>query len=114
MQINIASDSFSKSRIAMEFVDNLEAHEIELSLKDSIMYYEFPLFKEIDQTIEIYPSFTIISPNHGLIIIKLDERSHRTISDRDMRKLFEDIDQLYGLFLSKLIKFPRLKKIVIN
>ncbi len=109
MQINIVSDNFSKSTISMQLVDFIESEQASLDLEDSIVYYEFPLFKEVNQSI-LYPSFTIVSPNYGIILIQCDDRTNRTITKNDAITLFEYTDQLSNFIFSKLIKVPSLRK----
>jgi len=103
LQINIASDSFSKNDIAKELVDFIESHQTSLSLEDSILYYEFPLFKEVNEEI-LYPKFKIVSPYYGIVIIQSDSRTHRTASNSEINKLYEFTDQLNSYIYAKLIK----------
>lgn len=109
MQINITSPNFEKNKTAKQLVDILEVDQKDLDLEKATLYYEFPLFKELDEGLE-YPSFMIISPKHGIIIIQCDERTQRTISDEELSKLYSSTDQIYSFLFSKLIKIPNLRK----
>lgn len=109
MQINIASPHFSSDPAAMAFVDELENRQSELLISDSILYYEFPLFKEIDEAID-YPSFMLISPLHGIIIIQCDDRSHRVLNEVEIEKLYKHTEQIYSSVFGKLIKIERLRR----
>jgi superfamily I DNA and RNA helicase len=109
MQINIASEGYSQNRLAEQIVDYLEVHQDALGLNDAVLYYEFPLFKELDENVE-YPSFMIISPNHGVIIIQCDERSQRTLTEELIQQLNEGVEQLYSFVFSKLIKIANLRR----
>lgn len=108
MQINITSPSFAQDSIAMQIVDYFEQNQHDLNIEEATLYYEFPLFKEIDEDIE-YPTIMIISPNHGIFIIKSDDRTSRTLTSSGSRYLISVTEQLYSFVYSKLIKVPSLR-----
>ncbi|YBV93575.1 ATP-binding domain-containing protein (plasmid) [Bacillus sp. PK9-021] len=109
MEIMIPTASFNEDSLANELVNELEKNQSELELQNASLYHQFPLFKELDQEIE-YPSFLLISPNHGLIIIQTDDRSERTLGKEDLEKLYDFTEQIYSYLFAKLIKIPNLRK----
>jgi superfamily I DNA and RNA helicase len=109
LQTSITSDSFSKNTFANQFVDYIELHQEELALAEGVLYYEFPMFKEINEEI-LFPSFCIISPSHGVLFIVGDDRTQRTLNRDDLEILYKRSDQLYNLIFSKLLKIPKLRK----
>lgn len=107
MQYNITSEEFINDEISLKFVENLKQSGIFDG--DTVLYYEYPLFKEIDEAV-IFPSFTIISKNHGVIIINVGELSKRGLLEFDITAAKEKLSQIYGQFYSKFIKYPTLKR----
>ena len=109
MQINITSPNFENDMIAKQFVTEIENKQNELAIRDATLYYEFPLFKNLDELPE-YPKFMFISPNHGILLVQCDERSYRSLSQEEMKKLNEYLTQIYSTIYSIMIKYPVLRK----
>ncbi|MBC1919137.1 ATP-binding domain-containing protein [Listeria booriae] len=108
MEVMIPLAKFDEDYIAKEIVDNFKEMSDELNLKEATLYHEFPLFKEVGQEIE-YPSFLLISPNHGLIVIQTDMRSNRTINDEEFVKLEQHTEQIFTYLFTRLLKVPELR-----
>jgi superfamily I DNA and RNA helicase len=109
MQKTIRSQSFYSDNASQALVRYLEANEESLNLKDSILHYNFPIFKNFDEEIQ-YPSLTLISPVHGIHIFQCDSRSKRQLNSNILIKIDEELSQIYSSILSKLIKNKNLRK----
>lgn len=109
LQSSITSDRFSNNAFANTFVDYIEQHQTELSLEEGILYYEFPIFKEVNGEI-LFPSFCVVSRTHGVLFVVGDDRSQRTLANIDLEVLYKRSDQLNNFIFSKLLRIPRLKR----
>lgn len=109
IEVVIPSSNFNNNTEAIQFIEYLKEKDEELKLNDATVYYNYPLFREFDEKAQA-PSFFIVSPIHGILIINLDRRDERTLNDIQMEKSIEDIDYIYTQILSKLIKIPSIRK----
>jgi superfamily I DNA and RNA helicase len=108
ININITSNRFSKDELAQNFINDIEQNQEELNLDNSNLYYEFPMYKSVDEATE-YTTFMIISPYHGIIMLQCDDRSHRSLSEEELNILLENLTQMYTTIFSNLIKLPNLR-----
>lgn len=109
MQFNITSPRFTEDELAQRFINEIEAQQNELSFEDAILYYEFPMYRSIDERPD-YTSFMIISPQHGIIMIQCDDRSFRSLNETEIEKLYNDLSQMYSTVFANLIKIPALRR----
>ncbi|WP_214818425.1 DEAD/DEAH box helicase [Exiguobacterium sp. s59] len=109
IEIIIPHSDFETDIEAVKFVNYLKDHQEELSLQDSKLYYRYPLLKEFDENLR-FPGFMIVSPLHGIIIFSKNEKSDRTFDDDQIFNLYEELDELFGFVLARLIKIPNLRK----
>ncbi|QZY88559.1 DEAD/DEAH box helicase [Exiguobacterium acetylicum] len=109
IEIIIPHSDFEADIEAVKFVDYLKNHQEELSLQNSKLYYRYPLLKEFDENLR-FPGFMLVSPLHGIIIFSKDNQSNRTFDEEKIFGLYEDLDELFGFILARLIKIPNLRK----
>lgn len=100
---------FSSNTSAVKIVDYLDNNQKKLNLEDASVYYKYPMFKEYNQDPQ-YPDLFIISPSHGLLIIKVCSSGKRTLDETIIENELDILDEIYGQVLSKLIKLPSLKQ----
>jgi len=107
MEKFILSQSFYDDQISQDLVRVLDLNEQSLNLSNAIIYYNFPIFRNIDEEIQ-YPSLMLVSPRHGISIFQCDN-----ILDRDQNKLKyidEKTSQIYNYLVSKLRTNKNLRK----
>lgn len=109
LEIIIPSAEFNSNQEAINFVNYLKENQGKLKLENATIYYNYPLFREYDEKAQS-PSFFIISPLHGIIIINLENRDERALSNVLLEQEIEDLDFIYSQILSKLIKIASLRK----
>lgn len=109
LEIIIPTSEFNQNREAVDFINYLKENAIALKLEEASVYYNYPLFKEFDERAKS-PSFFIVSPVHGIIIINFDKRNERMLTNTLLEQEIEDLDFIYSQVLSKLIKIPSLRK----
>jgi len=109
MQKNITDEEYYSDKAAKGILEFLESKEDELELKDSVIYYNFPMFKELDDELQ-YPSLCIVSRNYGVILVVTDNKLEREINEEHLEKIDDKLSQLYSLIHAKLFKVKNLKK----
>ncbi|RZT15562.1 DEAD/DEAH box helicase [Fictibacillus sp. BK138] len=109
LEVVIPFSEYNNDDEAIAFVKHLQENQKNLKLENATIYYKFPMFKEFDEEVKA-PGFLIISPVHGVIIITKENKSHRMLDDEAIDVIYEEIDSIYSLILSKLIKITGLRK----
>lgn len=100
----ILSDSISKL-----ILTSLEAEEVNLNLKDSYLYYDFPVYKDLDDTVLI-SKILLISPHHGIILIETLSSTTQDDFKKDVKQAEAKLDQVYSAILARLIRNKNLRK----
>lgn len=109
LEVVIPTFEFNNNPEAISFIDYLKTNAEKLKLDEATIYYNYPLFREFDEGVHA-PSFFIISPFHGIVIMNFDKRDERTLNEKLMEEAIEDLDYIFSHILSKLIKIPSLRK----
>lgn len=109
LEVVIPFSEYNNDAEAISFVKHLQDNQQDLKLESATIYYKFPMFKEFDEEVKA-PSFLIISPIHGVVIVTKENRSHRMLNNEGIDEIYEETDSIYSLILSKLIKITGLRK----
>lgn len=108
MNINPETRFFSQDNLAVEFIEFLEENQSKLNLNSSEIYYNYPLYRDIEGDL-IKTHVLIISENHGVIIVGISratDQNKNDIIDNDDENLGDVFNQIY----SRLIKNKNLKR----
>lgn len=109
MQINITDEEYYSDDATKTLLEYLEEKEKVLGLEDGCVYYNFPMFKELDEELQ-YPSLCIVSKRHGVILILADNVIEREINSSYLEKIDEKLSQIYSSLHAKFFKVKKLKK----
>ncbi|MEH2124322.1 hypothetical protein [Nostoc sp.] len=109
MEKNILSQAFYNDPTSQNLVRFLDENERLLNIYDAIIYYNFPIFKNIDEEIQ-YPSLMLISPRHGIFIFQCENSSNREMNENKIQYIDEQTSQLYNFVVSKLRTNKSLRK----
>lgn len=109
LEIIIPDSKFNNNPEAIQFIEFLKENADDLKLNEATVYYNYPLFREFDEETHA-PSFFIVSPYHGIIIINFNKKDERTLNSSAMEEAIEDLDYIYSQILSRLIKITSLRK----
>lgn len=107
MDINAITNEYYNDDASQMLIKLIEKKELEL--KDSIVYYNFPIFKEMDEDI-IYPDICIVSKKYGVILILTDNSYERTINEEYLILRDEKLSQIYSLINGKFMKVRELRE----
>lgn len=109
MERQFASAQLKTDQPARSLVQHLTEREAKLELQDSIVYYDFPLFRDDVNT--LYRSNILLaSPNHGVLLFQTSALGDQIEDRENIDDLDENLAQLYSLVLSKLLKSRTLRK----
>jgi superfamily I DNA and RNA helicase len=84
---------------AKQIIDYLSENQENLGLTSSLIFYNFPLFREEEQL--LVAELVIASPNHGVILISTAPTGIRLAEER--------LDGAYNQIFARLVKYPRLR-----
>jgi len=104
MKINSREKSYKVNGIAYSLINYLQVHESVLNLVESSLYYDFPIFKDVDGDIVI-SQVLLISVNHGIILVSLSSNG-----DSSDESLANNIDQLHSIVFSRLLRNKNLRR----
>ena len=110
MEKNITCPEYYSDEATKTLLEYLDSQQALFELNDSSIYYNFPMFKELDQDLQ-YPSLCIVSKKHGVILVLTDDILEREINEQYLNNLDEKLSQLYSSIHSKFFKVKALKKI---
>ena len=113
MEVNILTQDFYSDKAAQGLVEYLRKNEQRLEIVDAVLYYKFPLFKNVDENV-YSPSIMLVDAIHGILLFRCDSRSVRELEANGLSNSLQKIDaalsEVYNFVLSKLIKNRNLRK----
>lgn len=109
MEKNITAEEYYNDEASKLLINHLESNDEKYGLENAEIYYNYPLFRELDDELR-FPSFMLISKNYGIILIQTDSRTERSLDNSEIIKLDEEISHIHSLTFSRLIKEKKLKK----
>lgn len=100
----IIATELSPGGLDNTILDYLEENQELLNLKESILYFGFPVFKDYDE-FSVKSKFAILSPFHGLILIYTTNNHSISSDDEKLEQLFSFIDG--ALKKSKILRLNK-------
>lgn len=105
----ILSPKLEDDLIAQEFIGFIENNCEDLRLDEAMIFYDYPLYKDIDDTLYRTP-ILLLSRNHSILIVQpVTATFTRGVSD-EILHIDSILDQLSSIILSKLIKSKILRR----
>ncbi|QDV69028.1 hypothetical protein Poly24_27420 [Rosistilla carotiformis] len=112
MQIFPSKQQFKKFPAAEALLDVLEANEGRLGLKESVLYHNFPLYRDEEGGI-IVADAMLLSPCHGVVGFALTNAGPGASSD-ELSACIPVVEQLPAHVHSRLIRNKSLRKSSVN
>lgn len=100
----IIATEISPTGIDGEILVQLEKNQKELGLKDAVVYYGFPVFKDYEDS-PVKSKFAILSKNHGIILIYTTNKHEIERDDESLSQLFSHLEST--LKKSKVIRVSK-------
>lgn len=108
MNINPEIRFFPEDSLAIELLRFLELNQETLGLSDSEVYYNYPLYRDLEGDL-IRTHVLIISKNHGVIIAGISKTTDAT-SGKDLNVSDKNLGEAFNQIYSRLIKNKNLKR----
>lgn len=103
MEKVISSTRLKSDPLARGIIDYLSSQENKLNLEDSVLYYDFPIFRDYEERL-YQPSLLLLDKNRGIYIIR--------VAGTALEIEKEDIllGELHSLLYAKLLNSKQLRK----
>src|SRR6266498_2354388 len=101
MEIFPKQDVFRSDPTARSLLSYLRDHEAELSLRDALVFCEFPLFREEEEL--LVAKLVLLSPLHGVLLISTAD------GVRNQEATKEQLEGTFNQVFARLVKVPRLR-----
>lgn len=86
----------------------LHVHERELSLEDSMMYFDFPVYKELDAEILVAQTM-VLSKRYGVILFKVAQQTDGRSFDDSISSEIDILNKLYSIVFTRILRNDKLK-----
>lgn len=86
----------------------LKAHEAELSLDKSQVFFDFPVYKELDEGI-LVAQVMVLSRVHGVMLFEVAQQTDGAIFDEQQQEEIERLNNLYSMVFTRLLRNDKLK-----
>lgn len=88
--------------------DCLSSHEREMSLTGSQMYFDFPVYKELDEGILVAQAM-VLSRHHGVLLFKVAQQTDAASFEAQLQSEINNLNNLYSMVFTRLLRNDRLK-----
>ncbi|WP_281994780.1 DEAD/DEAH box helicase [Ruegeria faecimaris] len=109
MEIIITTNRWKNDPNSRQLVEYLQANEAQLSLEQSILYYDFPSYADYDAS-TFRPDVLIFSPSLGFVAVRFLDSSLFQRSSEGLEELDAALDDFVGNLHSRLVKSRLLRK----
>lgn len=96
MNLILSSDKYYSDTISKELVDYLREN---VDLKDAIVYYQYPIYMDIDDK-ALSPKLLVVSPHYGVLILNCESVN----TTEGLLEIDEETSLIENYLFSKLIK----------
>jgi superfamily I DNA and RNA helicase len=109
MELNATGKHLDADRAARDLTEILRSNEDELGLKEAQLYYDFPLYKDLDGTLVI-SKVLLVSPVHGVIAIGTSNVTSREDVSAELLSIENNQDEVFASLFARLIRNNSLRK----
>ena len=88
--------------------DCLSNHEEEIALTGSQMYFDFPVYKELDEGI-LVAQVMVLSPHHGVLLFKVAQQTDAASFEAQLQREIDNLNNLFSMVFTRLLRNDRLK-----
>jgi len=109
MEINLDEKRLKSDSTLWNLIRFLLENDKRLGLMGAQLYYDFPVLKDSDDNV-IIAKLLLLSPNHGIVIMTTLNTAIAGNAERDLKQAYEDLEHVFSLIYSKLIRTRQLRK----
>lgn len=110
MEINTTGEHVKADPVAWDLIQSLEEKQTELGLGEAQLYYDFPIFKDLDGVVVI-AKVLLVSLRHGLIAIGTSDVTSRQENVLgELQEVNDHLDQVFSLLYSRLVRSKELRR----
>lgn len=88
--------------------DCLSNHEAELGLAGSQMYFDFPVYKELDEDILVAQTM-VASKQHGLFLFRVSQQTDEVSFEEHVNDDVNRLNKLYSFVFTRILRNDKLK-----
>lgn len=88
--------------------DCLNGYEKELGLQGSSMYFDFPVYKELDAEILIAQTM-VLSKRYGVLLFKVAQQTDGRSFDENLAFEIDTLNKLYSIVFTRILRNEKLK-----
>lgn len=89
-------------------VDCLERHSKQMSLDDGQVYFDFPVYKALDEGVLVAQTM-VISRYHGVMLFKVSQETNGTAFDALLDEEIETLNRIYTSVFTRIMRNDKLK-----
>lgn len=109
MEFNVTGKHLDADRAARSLTDILRANEEALGLMEAQLYYDFPLYKDLDGSLLI-SKVLLVSPPHGVIAVGTSNATPHQNITADLLTVESNLDEVFASLFARLIRNNSLRK----
>jgi superfamily I DNA and RNA helicase len=109
MNINISQKRINDTDLVVSLIKDLQRDQVRLKLEDANLYYEFPVYKDLDQEV-IVAELLLVSKKHGIFLFHISDltKEDELIYNADL--IAQSLDNLYSILFTRLLRNRALRK----
>lgn len=88
--------------------ESLRNKEIELDLSDSQMYFDFPVYKELDESVLVAQTL-VISRRHGVLLFRVSQQTDAVAFTANIADDISNLNSLYSMVFTRILRNEKLK-----
>lgn len=103
MEKVVSTSRLKSDPIARQLIDYLSANSAQLGLGESVLYYDFPLFRDYEDSV-YQPTLLLLDANKGVVSIRVAGTQF------DIQHEDEKLSELHSILFAKLLTSRKLRK----
>ena len=109
MLVNINRRSLDSLPLIQSLIDILQSRQVELGIENSNLYYDFPVFKDLDDDV-VVAQIMLISSQHGIVIFETSDIVEPQNFKAALAQYRANIDNIFTTVHTRLLKNKNLRR----
>lgn len=109
MKINILKSRIANYPFLNSLLENIQYNSEGLNLTNAHAYYDFPVYRGLDQEVLVV-QLMIVSEYHGILIFYISDQPDKAKFLYDVPEISIKQENLFSLLFTKLLRNPNLRK----